>query len=690
MYIEKIKLNNYKIYFGDNTIVLPPVSAKNVSIICGDNGYGKTTLLTALVWCLYGNQLQDVDEFFKERINTGGGYRKYLASAMNRLARENGETQYSVSIDLKDVKLPGISCDTIRIKRSYTSGGVSDVLAITLDGTHSELVNDMGKQLFIQDFVLPKEIAKLFFFDAEKIVKLAEIHSLQGKQWLSQAYSEVLGIKKYEDLKNTLRDITIRFRKESATEYEQTQFRNLNSEIRRIGKTIDSIGQARDQLIQNKTELRDESDLLQERLLREGSMLSIFEINALRSEKSSLLEFRKELMNDFRELFELAPFVIAGKVLVEVENQLDIEDKYRKSHVDKEILKIKIDTIVDALKNDVSELANKISDEVKSYIQIKIPDIINAQFSEEEDLNLQKIERLHNFSSDEHKKFQAILSNLRTTYRERLQSLHRNLKENKAALGDVTKKLSDVESMETDELITSYRQEREGVEKSIREIDKKTHELSQEIGALENSRISKQKVFQQLNERVKVNKEYKAKDQLVTRLIGELDDFITRIKTQKKASVEKRILLNIQRLMHKEDFIQNVSIEVIGDFLDILLYDKRGIEISKNELSKGEKQLYATALLKALVEESGVEFPVFVDSPLQKFDDKHSKNIIQEFYPNISKQVVILPLLNKELSEAEYQLLIKYVGSAYTIENTSKDSSGFRAVDPQELFVKVM
>jgi len=145
MYIKKIKLTNYKVYFGDNTIVLPPVSAKNVSIISGDNGYGKTTLLTSLVWCLYGNQLQDVDEFFKERINIGGGYQGYLASAMNRLAREKGERQYSVSIDLKDVKLPGISCDTIRIKRSYTHGGASDVLEITLDDNHSELVNDIDK-----------------------------------------------------------------------------------------------------------------------------------------------------------------------------------------------------------------------------------------------------------------------------------------------------------------------------------------------------------------------------------------------------------------------------------------------------------------------------------------------------------------------------------------------------------------
>lgn len=690
MYIKKITLNNFKIYFGDNTIVFPDVSAKNVSIISGDNGYGKTTLLTALVWCLYGNQLQDVDEFFKERINTGGGYRSYLTSAMNRLAREKEEKQYSVCIDLKDVKLPGISCDTIRIKRSYTHSATSDVLEITLDDNHSELVNDMGKQLFIQDFILPKEIAKLFFFDAEKIIKLAEIHSLQEKQWLSQAYSEVLGIKKYEDLRNTLKAITIRFRKESATEYEQTQFRELSNEIRRIEKTINNMEQARNQLIKNKAELKIKSDLLQERLLREGNTLSVSEINALRSEKSALSETRKELMNNFRELLELAPFAIAGKVLVEVENQLDIEDKYRKSHVDKETLTTKIDTIVNALKNDVSELANSISEEVKSYYQIKIRDIIYAQFSEEEDLNLQHIERLHSFSNDENKRFQAIISNLRTTYRERLQSLNRDLKENKVALSGVTNKLLDAESVENDKLITSYRQEREEAENSIREIDEKTHELSQEIGAYENSLVAKQKIFQQVAEKVKVNKKYIEKDRLVTRIIGELDDFIKRIKNQKKTSVEKRILSNIQGLMHKEGFIQSVSIEVAGDLLDIVLYDKRGVEIPKNELSKGEQQLYATALLKALVEESGVEFPVFVDSPLQKFDDKHSKNIIQEFYPNISKQVVILPLLNKELSGTEYQLMKKHVGSVYMIENTSKDSSGFKAVDPQELLAKVV
>jgi len=47
-------------------------------------------------------------------------------------------------------------------------------------------------------------------------------------------------------------------------------------------------------------------------------------------------------------------------------------------------------------------------------------------------------------------------------------------------------------------------------------------------------------------------------------------------------------------------------------------------------------------------------------------------------------------MMNKELSKNEYKLLKKYVGSVYQIENTSEDSSSFKAVEPQDLFVKIM
>jgi DNA sulfur modification protein DndD len=121
--------------------------------------------------------------------------------------------------------------------------------------------------------------------------------------------------------------------------------------------------------------------------------------------------------------------------------------------------------------------------------------------------------------------------------------------------------------------------------------------------------------------------------------------------------------------MHKENFIEDVSVEIKEDIIDINLIDKNGDLIEKDTLSKGEQQLYATALLKSLVDESGIQFPIFIDSPLQKFDKRHSKNILTEFYPSISKQVILFPLLEKELTEKEYSLLIPHIAQTFIIEN---------------------
>lgn len=121
--------------------------------------------------------------------------------------------------------------------------------------------------------------------------------------------------------------------------------------------------------------------------------------------------------------------------------------------------------------------------------------------------------------------------------------------------------------------------------------------------------------------------------------------------------------------MHKEDFIGKVEVKVEGDDMDISLYSVDGIEIQKDSLSKGEQQLYATSILKALVDESGIQFPVFIDSPLQKFDKSHATKIITEFYPQISKQVVLFPLLYKELTEDEYEVMKPLVNSTFLIKN---------------------
>lgn len=54
MIISKIALNNYRLYQGVNEIEFKIKNGKNIYLISGENGFGKTTFLHSLIWCLYG------------------------------------------------------------------------------------------------------------------------------------------------------------------------------------------------------------------------------------------------------------------------------------------------------------------------------------------------------------------------------------------------------------------------------------------------------------------------------------------------------------------------------------------------------------------------------------------------------------------------------------------------------------
>jgi DNA sulfur modification protein DndD len=192
------------------------------------------------------------------------------------------------------------------------------------------------------------------------------------------------------------------------------------------------------------------------------------------------------------------------------------------------------------------------------------------------------------------------------------------------------------------------------------------------------------KQIKELSRKVSVDDADEEKDKVASELIGELDTFLFSLKETKKSSLELRIRNALNTLMHKEDFIGRVEVELEDDSMDIKLYSPNGFEIDKMLLSKGEKQLYATSVLKALVDESGIQFPVFIDSPLQKFDKSHASKIITEFYPSISKQVILFPLLHKELTATEYEMLKPYVENAVVISNDTVRST-FKKVKTDKL-----
>ena len=153
MYIKKIVLENYRIYHGQNELAFNKVQDKNVFIISGNNGFGKTTLLTSLVWCLYGKLMGDVDDKFRKEIYESGGYKKFATNNLNRLAKSEGKQFYKVSVELGDVFVPSMPCNVIEVSRTFDITEGEDNVQIFLDGNENELTRSVGHEIFINDFI---------------------------------------------------------------------------------------------------------------------------------------------------------------------------------------------------------------------------------------------------------------------------------------------------------------------------------------------------------------------------------------------------------------------------------------------------------------------------------------------------------------------------------------------------------
>ena len=104
----------------------------------------------------------------------------------------------------------------------------------------------------------------------------------------------------------------------------------------------------------------------------------------------------------------------------------------------------------------------------------------------------------------------------------------------------------------------------------------------------------------------------------------------------------------------------------------ISLYKR--IELSR--LSKGERQIFILSLYWAIIILSGKEIPFIIDTPYARIDANHRKEISEKFFPNISKQVIILST-DEEINEEYYGILKPYISKEYLLvndENQNKTS----------------
>jgi DNA sulfur modification protein DndD len=687
MKISSIKFNNFRIYRGENEIRFTPSSEKNINIIAGKNGFGKTTFLTSLIWVFYGKMMVEVEEKYKRDIRNAGGYEKFLITLLNRDVKSDFELHpaaarsriLSIEIEVRNLSIPSIPCESVVIKRSFDIKTGKEDLEIRIDGLENELTKEVGYEVFINDFILPREIAKFFFFDAEKIVTLAEAKSKIELKNLSRAYSEVLGIKKYEDLKRNLETIVVKLRRNGAKPEEQIKLGHLLETENQLLSLIELNKEESLNLDAEVLSLTKQSETLQEKLIREGNGITVDELQELKNQQKKLKLESEEVRSRLKKMLDIVPLVIAGKKLFELNKQLEQEHAAN--------VEVKIDNA--ALSNIKELFIEKLKAlNINSSKSEKIFDVFQQSIEEHRAQNDDNEKILLDYNAEQYRAFKAVIYNIKNGFNNQFKNIVQEEKNNRLALSKVLYKIKQAEVRKDNPLAQKLRDDKIKIDQKIIQLSQEKGRVMEELNNLETKLTSNLKVLSEYEKKFKLLESDRAKLEVTENLLDKINIIIQRIKEDKKYSLQKSILLGLKKIMHKSNFVQNVRVNVYDEVMDIDLLDKNDTIIDKESMSKGEQQLYATALLKALVDESGIKFPVFIDSPLQKFDKFHSQNIIREFYPSISEQVVLFPLLEKELSEIEYDFLKPYVNKVFIIESLD-GASKFRPLKVDDLFNEV-
>ena len=691
MIIKSITLYNYRLYEGENTIVFDNSENKNIYLISGENGFGKTTFLHSLIWCLYGRLIIEVESEVRKDI-ANNGYNSFLKSNFNNIARSRYEklsndtceeirrrgytsdtmqykycTTYYVSIEFSDVIIPSLPCTSLKVTRSFDMVTEKENIEILIDGVRNELTSEIGDDVFINDFILNKDIARFFFFDSEQIVALAETNTTSEKRRLCSAYNEVLGVRKYEDLKRNLENVRLRFRKKSSDMESRDRLISLLNKQKDIEDDIEEIKNKTKEIEAELSSLRTDDEALQLQLMREGNNATTQEIQRVEKTIEVAKQKDEEYKKQLRQFIDYAPFAITGSLLSETKDTLDRDHVIRENNN----LQLSKNLVVSDITKDLLAMIKNINmpSETSSLLQNEI-EIILGKYKG--DVNTDEV--LITLSENDYQEFIAVYNNITTTYKSEFEHLADDYRKNKQILERNSRRLSNIHSKENDELIKSIRIKKNDIEKSIAIKDQEIRQAHEYLGTLSQKQMTINKQVSELSKKVSLDDSDTKKDKVAEQLIQELSSFLLSLKQEKKFSLERRIKGVLNNLMHKEDFIGKVEVVINGEIMDIELYSPDEKIINKDSLSKGEQQLYATSILKALVDESGIQFPVFIDSPLQKFDKSHATKIITEFYPQISKQVVLFPLLYKELTAKEYEVMKPLVNATYLIKNDTTRS----------------
>ena len=683
MKFSNIEINNFRQYYNNVNVDLVTNDEKNIIIIGGRNGYGKTNFLLSIVWCLFGDKISQIDENFKKEIQKEKNYSSFMQQSINWTAKKENKTKFSVSIKISDIELPELrklssNTDSILIKRTFDVASMNETLSIIDVASTLEIFDDESDKInFINDYIIPIDAAKFVFFDAEKIAEIANLSIKDEGSFINDALGKILGLDTYETLIEDIEFYINSLKKEGASKNLQEQIINNEKAIEISEDQINNLEEENAEKLKEiddlKKKIREYDNLISQHS-KQGN--SAFDRNAVIIEIDKLKTKEVELNERFNELSEIIPLAILAGKLEEVKEHLDIQEKNELSQSSSKENSDKIENFIELLFNKPPEPDNSsMSLKDKMFYYEKAQTLGSQLFKENGEYS--ELEFEHDLNNSEKKLIADAINLVNTQSKDLFETTIEEFNEIKVKLSDLNKTLSKVDADLEDELILEYSSKKETADYNITEKNRQIGENNQQITKLRSDIVRLNQQLVTLVKKVDINEQNKLKIQKSNQYIDVLNQFLDEQKNNHKDSLEETILSELKILMHKLNsepnqtkFIEDVKVTILasGQGMKITLFDQDDNEIRKESLSSGEKQIYISCLIKAILKESVKNLPIFIDTPLGRLDEEHRDSITKKYYPALSEQVVLFST-NSEITPKRFKEISGNISKSYLLFN---------------------
>jgi DNA sulfur modification protein DndD len=646
MHLTKVTLKNYGVYRDKVEFDLTTTPDKPVILIGGTNGAGKTTLFESILIGFYGQS-------YFEKKTTRKQYEKFLGNKVHRyLGTTAAADSTSIVVDFKFHHNGEIDDYTVDRTWYDNDGRFTEELKIKKNNKRLDSVEESQWQSFIEELI-PKGIAKLFFFDGEKIVKMTEDKNDEIE--IKSSFDSLLGLDIVEQLHSDLRIHIMRNMKKDSKSIDN-QYDSLINEKEEIVENLERLENNIHEKTQSEEQVSSEIEDFEAKITKIGGGFAS-KREDLRITQSALESSHSVLESELKSLLSgPMPFSLIPKQIKSIKTQIHSDSEITKKQFEKDILDDKLEKVLAVIDQKTIWKGVSNESEIKKQLHTKLSKVLDSKKVLKDDAK-----NMFNFSPLESTTILNLLDDLTESVS--------NLQKNTMDFDKISDKLDQIKTA----LSNAPNDDEVGpLISKLNGLHKEQGMLQNEIDHLEAKVTTQNTYLKMVNSKIRniVEDQYKDKSagiqaKLAVKVQKVLDEYMLKLKEKKLQLLEVYLLEELQRLLHKENLITKVTVDKKS--FDIILHDKDENAIPKDLLSKGEQQMFATGVLLALAKTSGKPLPFMIDTPLARLDVSHRDNMIEKFFPYASHQVVIFST-DSEISEQYYQKLLPYLSRSYAME----------------------